>query len=221
MLWSDAIIHVVDFEGSRASGILEYGVATLHNGRVVQTITRLCKPTGRVTEADIAIHRIRSAHTTKATVFAEDWELFRRLRTEGPFAAHFASAENHLLKSIWPYPPASPDFVRAGRTSNEWGPWIDTGRLYGNLFPDLESANLQALIDTFGYGEDLERLTELHCPSERCAYHSALYDALASAMLLLKLLRRPEFGAASVAWLLQMSSGRKGRGQLSQQDLFE
>ncbi len=221
MVWTDATIHVVDFEGSRRSGILEYGVATLRGGRVTAARTRLCGPTGRVDEAEIAVHRIAPAAVSGAAPFAEEWRDFREWRAGGVFAAHFAGAENHLLKSVWAYPPPSPDFGSPGRMVNDWGPWIDSGRIYENVFPGLESANLEALIGVFGYQAELDALAAEFCPSERCGYHAALYDALAAAVLLVKLLERPEMSGATVAWLLRMSRGRAAGNAVAQGELFE
>ena len=46
----------LDFEGSLASGILEYGVVTLVGGGIAETATRLCRGTGRIRAADTAVH---------------------------------------------------------------------------------------------------------------------------------------------------------------------
>lgn len=221
MLWSDAHIHVLDFEGCLRSGILEYGVVTLHKGEITETRTRLCRPVGVVGEADIAVHGIRPAEVSDAELFSAEWEYFCLLREKGPLAAHFAGAERHLLKSVWPYPRRSPDFGQPGRSINDWGPWIDTGRIYGQLFPELESNNLQALVEAFSYQTELDALAEAHCPEARCRYHAALYDALAATLLLLRLLDRPEFSRVSLCWLLQMSCGARGRERMAQQDLFD
>jgi DNA polymerase III epsilon subunit-like protein len=221
MHWSDARIHVIDFEGCLRSGILEFGVATIFGGRIVQTRTRLCRPLGRIEESDIAVHRIRPSEVADAPLFSEEWRYFSDLRGTGALAAHFAGAENHLLKSVWPYPPPSPDFSSPGRLVNEWGPWIDTGRLYGNLFPELNSANLQNLVARFDLQEELEGLAEEHCPAARCAYHAALYDALAAALLLTNLLQREELCGATLPWLHAMSCSPGRRDRLAQQDLFE
>lgn len=212
---------MIDFEGSRRSGILEYGLVTLRGGGVSETLTRLCRPMGRVDEADSAIHRIRPSVAESYPPFADEWPLFAGLRERGPLGGHFAAAENHLIKTVWPYPRSSPDFTRSGGWLNEWGPWIDTGRLYSNLYPDLESANLRALVETFGHQEELDRLALEHCPTDRCFYHAALYDALAAALLLVKLLEQPAFGEASIVWLFQMSCGKgPGRDRIAQQELF-
>jgi len=221
MHWRDVPIHVIDFEGSRRSGILEYGVAALENGTVTFTETRLCRPLGKVDEHDIAIHRIRPEMADRYPPFSEEWELFSGLRQKGPLAAHFAGTENHLIKSVWPYPPASPNFVWPGEQLADWGPWLDTGRLYERVFPETESANLESLIVAFGYQEELDQLAAEHCPADRCLYHAALYDALAAALLLIKLLENPEFEAVTIGWLLEKSCGSDvARQRLSQRELF-
>ena len=59
MRWIEQPVFFIDFEGSLASGILEYGVVTLLGGRIVETKTRLCRATGRVRPEDAAVHGLR------------------------------------------------------------------------------------------------------------------------------------------------------------------
>ncbi|HYC70478.1 MAG TPA: 3'-5' exonuclease [Opitutaceae bacterium] len=217
MSWADTPIHFVDFEGNASSGILEFGVATLRGGEIVATRTRLCRPKGRVTAADTAVHGLTEAAVAGAPPFAEEWEYFAGLRETGPLGAHFASAENHLLKLSWPYARQSPDFARPGRTSADWGPWIDTGRLYPQLFPQVAEAKLGQLVLLAGQQAALDALAARHCPADRRTYHAALYDALAAALLLRALLGRTELAAATVPWLLQMSTLDPARRRALQQ----
>lgn len=221
MLWTDTPIHFIDFEGSRASGILEFGVVTLHGGAITATRSRCCAATGRVSAEDSAVHGLSADGVASEAPFPAEWEYFAGLRASGPLAAHFAAAENSLLKSVWPYARQSPDFARPGGTTNEWGPWIDTGRLWPQLFPPAGEAGLEALVTKARLQERLDTLAAQHCPPARRRYHAALYDALAGALLLLDLLARPEFSAATVPWLLQMSTLDGGkRDALRQGDLF-
>lgn len=221
MRWTETPIHFLDFEGNLTSGILEYGVVTLQDGRVAAARTRRCGATGRVAPEETAVHGLDAADVAGAAPFAEEWELFAGLRESGPLAAHFAAVENSLLKSVWPYPRRAPDFSGHGRPVAEWGPWIDTGRLLPQVLPQLGEAGLERLVAACGLQAELDTLAARHCPADRRRYHAALYDALAAALLLLALLRRPEFGAATVPWLLQMSTLDGGRrGALQQGDLF-
>jgi DNA polymerase III epsilon subunit-like protein len=219
--WTDTPIHFIDFEGSAASGILEFGVVTLAGGAIAAAHTRLCRATGRVAADDTKVHGLTADGLASQDYFASEWERFAGLRATGPLAAHFAPAENSLLRKVWPYPREVPDFARPGRTSSEWGPWIDTGRLYPQLFPQLASVRLEDLVARHGLQTELENVSRRHCPPERRRYHAALYDALAGALLLLHLLRRPELSAATIPWLLQMSTpDPEKRDALQQRELF-
>lgn len=219
--WADTPIHFIDFEGNATSGILEFGVVTLHGGEIAGTHTRLCRATGRVSADDTKVHGLSAEGLVTEAYFAAEWERFAGLRATGPLAAHFAPAENSLLRKVWPYPRESPDFARPGRTATEWGPWIDTGRLYPQLFPQLGSVRLEDLVAREGLQAELAAAARRHCPPARRRYHAALHDALAGALLLRALLHRPELAAATLPWLLQMSTpdGDK-RDALQQGSLF-
>jgi DNA polymerase III epsilon subunit-like protein len=221
MSWADTPIHFIDFEGNATSGILEFGVVTLHGGGIAGTHTRLCRATGRIGAEETAVHGLTAEGLVTEAYFAAEWERFAGLRGTGPLAAHFAPVENSLIRKVWPYPRESPDFARPGRTATEWGPWVDTGRLYPQLFPQLGSVRLEDLIVRHGLSAELTAAARNHCPPERRRYHAALYDALAGALLLLALMRRPELAEATIPWLLQMSTpdGEK-RDALQQGDLF-
>ena len=221
MSWAETPIHFIDFEGNATSGILEFGVVTLRAGEVAEVATRLCRATGGISAADIAVHRLSAAELQSQAFFTAEWERFAALRASGPLAAHFAPAENSLLRRVWPYAREVPDFARPGKTTTEWGPWIDTGRLYPQLFAQLGSIRLEDLVAKYGLQPALDAAARQHCPVNRRHYHAALYDALAGALLLRALLQRPELSRATIPWLLQMSTpdGEK-RDALQQRELF-
>ena len=221
MAWTEQPIHFVDFEGSVASGILEYGVATLLGGRITATETRPCAPTGRIRPEDTLIHGLSEESLARHEPFSADWELFARYRESGPLAAHFAGAEGSLLRATWPYPRNSPDFARPGGRVIEWGPWIDTGRIYSQLYPNQDSARLEALVVAGGLQGELDLLAEKHCPIGRRSYHCALYDALAGALLLASLARQPQLASLTVTQLLALSTlDPKKRDSIVQRELF-
>jgi DNA polymerase-3 subunit epsilon len=219
--WTEQRIHFVDFEGSIASGILEYGVVTMRGAEIIATSTRLCRATGRVRAEDSAVHGIDASTVADCTPFGNEFEQFARWRETGPLAAHFANAENTLIKSVWPYPRLSPDFARPRASSTEWGPWIDTGRLYPQFYPALASAKLGEVVAAFRLQPRLDTLAAEHCPADRRHYHAALYDALAGALLLARLAEEPVLASQSLAWLLEMSTldGAR-RDELRQSGLF-
>jgi DNA polymerase-3 subunit epsilon len=143
------------------------------------------------------------------------------LRERGPLAAHYAGVENALLKGVWPYPRQSPDFARPGERIVEWGPWLDSARIYGQLYPQLASGKLEDVIAACGLQGELDGLAAQFCPVERRRYHAALYDALAGAVLLASLAREPVVAGMSVMQLLALSTldGAK-RDALTQRELF-
>ncbi|MBC2593032.1 3'-5' exonuclease [Ruficoccus amylovorans] len=222
MHWKDCAIHVVDFEGSRNSGVVEFGLVTLWDGEIAACATRLCRPRGEITPQERAQHGIVEDEARLQEPFAAEWDRFVNLRKSGPMAAHHAMVENGFLKAQWAYPPASPDFLHEGRTLADWGPWIDTRQLYARVYPGLEGYGLSELVGSFGLQERLDTEADRLCPERRGKYHCALYDALASALLLLRLGGEEGFENMSIPWLLTQSqaSGEK-RQAASQGGLFE
>jgi DNA polymerase-3 subunit epsilon len=221
MVWTEQPIFFVDFEGSRASGVLEYGVVALRGGAIAETHTRLCAPTGRVRAEDTAVHGLRADALAGLAPFADEWEFFADLRERGPLAAHYAGVENALLKAVWPYPRNSPDFARPGERVIEWGPWIDTARLCAQLLPGLPSGRLEAVVAACGLQDELDAEAARACPEGRRRYHCALYDALAGATVLAALARDPQVAALTTMQLLALSTlDPEKRDALQQRELF-
>ena len=222
MRWMDQPVFFVDFEGSHASGVLEYGIAMVLGGRVTGAQSRLCAPTGRVREEDTQVHGLAEESLAGCSPFSDEWDLFADYRERGPLAAHYAGAENSLLKSVWPYPRSSPDFARgAGAKVIDWGPWVDTASLYAQLYPQLESGRLESLVAACGLQEELDALAVAHCPPTRRKYHCALYDALAGALLLGSLARHEKLASLTVMQLLALSAlDPRKRESIVQRELF-
>ena len=221
MPWTEEPIFFVDFEGNRTSGILEFGVATVLDGQVVDARTRLCRPIGRILPTESDVHGLHEEQLADAKPFSDEWEYFAGLRERGPLAAHYAGVENGLLKSVWPYPRPSPDFARAGARICEWGPWLDTARLYAQLYPNLESGRLESLVEVAGLTSSLDALAVRHCPEHRRHFHAALYDALAGALLLAALARDPQIAGLSTMQMLALSTlDPAKRDALQQRELF-
>lgn len=219
--WVEQPIFFVDFEGNRTSGVLEFGVATLHRGQIVEARTRLCRAIGEVRGTDTAVHGITAADAAGTPPFSAEWEYFAGLREQGPLAAHYAGVENGLLKSVWPYPRSSPDFARPGERVVDWGPWIDSARVYAQLYPNLESGRLESLVAVAGLEAELSDLAARHCSAHRRGYHAALYDALAGALLLAALARDPQLAELTMMQLLALSTlDPKKRDELQQRELF-
>lgn len=226
MFWKAQSIHVIDFEGSPRYGVVEFGVVTLLGGKIVQTHTALCAPATEMTAKEIALHGIRQKDAQGQPAFSAHQSLFFDLRRSGPFAAHHASVENGFLKRAWAYPPFSEDFSsgKGGlprRKVADWGPWLDTRALYAAIYPGLVSYSLGDLVRTFALEQQLIELGEFHCPFTRRKAHCALYDALASALLLLRLDGVSGFEQLTLKWLTDHSAASTdARNERRQQELF-
>jgi len=200
-------IHVIDFEGSRQSGIVEYGVATLLGRSVQATYTRICAPVGTISDQDRATHGIHEEQARRAEPFDREWSLFAGLREGGPFAAHNVAVESGLITNVWPHPRKCVNFAMPELQAANWGPWLDTLRLYRRIYPGLESYGLEALVGSFGLQDELDA--------------RALYDALASALLLARLLGEPELAGPSLRWLMVQSAASDAeRESMGQQELL-
>jgi DNA polymerase-3 subunit epsilon len=217
----DTPIHIIDFEGSRQSGVVEYGYVTLEGGEIVDSQTRICAPVGTITDLDREQHGISEDRASSEALFEEEWPLFARLRQSGAFCAHNASVEDGFLCAVWSCPRTSPDFAEPGQTTATWAPWIDTLHIYRRVYPQLENHKLQALIEIFGLQAALDAQAATTCPAERRHFHCALYDALASALLLRRLADEPTLKDASLRWLFLQSAGSvAAREAMEQQELL-
>ena len=62
-------IHVVDFEGSRQSGVVEYGCVTLEQGELGKSYTRICAPVGKISKLDRVQHGITESDAEQEAPF--------------------------------------------------------------------------------------------------------------------------------------------------------
>lgn len=155
------ILHIIDFEGTRTSGVREYGVVSLIDWEIQYTNFSICE------------HGL-----------SEHLEYFTNLRRIGSFVGHNASVEDRLLRHY----AVSPGCVRRTSESDEivttWAPWIDTKVLYKNFFRSFSNFSLKSLIEETGQTSKLYSLSNKVCELSRVGYHNALFDALATGVLL-------------------------------------
>ena len=58
MRWKGKLVHVLDFEGTRRTGVIEYGVVTLREGLIESTSTGLCRSREDIRPEDVNVHGI-------------------------------------------------------------------------------------------------------------------------------------------------------------------
>ncbi len=197
-------IFAIDFEGSKQIGIVEYGIAEIQNGEIVACSTRICAPKKNISQSDAKFFDITTEQANKFAPFEDDLELFCDMRKHGIFAAHNATAEDTMLRAACPVPPIVENPL-TNRECASWSPYIDTCVLAKKLFK-LKSAKLSDVISALELNDALEQTAQKYCPNERKKYHCALYDAIASALILVKICSFDGFENVTTNWLLKYSS---------------
>jgi hypothetical protein len=200
-------IHVIDFEGNRTYGILEYGLVTLKNNTIADLSTADCGSNSDHSAAHFTEHsRFSSNGETKS--FEYHLPFFIKKRAEGVFCAHGASVEDRLLRQycLTPgkidspsdehnpqnapqtapseNPQSPPSTATAAMKGTSWGPWIDTYKIYRKYYPAAERYEVAELIHHFGLEKKLRDRVAKHNLSKALTFHRAPYDALATALLL-------------------------------------
>jgi DNA polymerase III epsilon subunit-like protein len=186
MLASDATITVLDFEGTGAvKGFpdepWQIGLVQLVNGKLepdtqFESLLRVGdRPFNRYAPG-------RHAQLREEMKAAPDLQaLWPQLRdkVEGPpLVAHNAATENRYLMQAFPlHPPRQ---------------WIDTLKLVRIAYPKLRSHKLEDLIARM----QLTNRLQAFAPGRTS--HDALYDAIACALLLEKLLQLPGWETTTI-----------------------
>jgi len=191
----------------------------LLGGDIINTSTRLHAARTPVPPIDTQCHGLSEKELKGLPPFESEWDHWVSLRRTGLLAAHNATVESGLLRGTWLRPPAVPAFVEPGVEVAEWGAWVDTCRLARAWVPSLGDYRLHALVTVFRLGHRLDTLAAKHCPPNRRKYHCALYDALASALVLRALCSVEGRSAATLAQLVKDSLSAPAAEDLSQGEL--
>lgn len=184
----EGVLTVVDFEGSRGTGVFETGMVRLEGGRITETFTTLHCPRDTPTVAERVLCGVDARQLENRPPFNALYERFVDARRRGLFCAHNATTEHHLLLDTFPFPPAGP--APEGGVLSGWGPWVDSLVLARRFAPELGEHGLGAVISGLGLDQRLQEVAATYCPPGRCRPHAALYDALASALLIQEFARR-------------------------------
>lgn len=207
-------IFVIDFEGSKKIGIVEYGIVKVLGGEIVSCSTRICAPKEAIPTVDAQLFGITTQKAKAFAPFEADLDKFCKMRKDGVFAAHNATAEDTMLRAICPSPTIVENLL-TGKKCASWAPYIDTCALSKRLF-NLRSSKLADVVSALNLEDELFDYAEKFCPENRRKWHCALFDAIASALILIKICSFDGFEDVSIAWLLKFSKS----DSTTQQDLL-
>lgn len=202
MLARESIVTVIDFEttgvvGGHAAEPWQFGLVQLRGG-VVDPATQL-DGFVRVGERPFSPHApgtwMQHLEAIGAAPALSDWwpALRGRLEAGSAVAGHSIGTERKILRQLAPL--------------HAIGPWIDTLKLVRLAFPDWTT-------HTLGDAVAALRLTPriaAFCPGR--AVHDALYDAVATAVLLEHLLQMEGWREASIEALVAVRPAAYHRGK--------
>lgn len=208
-------IFAIDFEGSKKCGVVEFGAVEISGGEIIEAHTAICAPRSPISARDERLFGIANAAAEGKAPFETHLEFFASLRARGIFASHNRATEDGLLRSYSPIAPRVPAFLEDGKFCNTWGPWLDTLLFIKNVYPDMPSGKLSEAVAVLGLQAELDELAKKFCPSLRRKWHCALYDALASALLITSAMRHEAFADAPLQWLAKYSgTPEAGQGSI-------
>lgn len=153
--------RVIDFEGSRKSGIQQASIIDFKSFSV-----------------------IRSHEYLECDGDFNGWILNLINKSPNDFwVSHNMSIEKNLLTSQMPY------LIKTSINKDNilWGPWLDSLKVYKKLYPNLTDYNLKNLSDTFLTKKDIAALSKLYCKRSKKAYHQSTFDALVTFKLIERL----------------------------------
>ena len=91
--------------------------------------------------------------------------------------AHNSHVEKNLIKKYFPY--EVDQVTQKVRKHN----WLDTLKLYRNLYPELKKYDLKFLVETFIDELELKYEVEKKCHIGKRQFHNSLFDAICVYLL--------------------------------------
>ncbi|MBO7521510.1 MAG: hypothetical protein J6T16_04650 [Opitutales bacterium] len=193
-------IFAIDFEGSKSIGIVEFGAVGILNGEIFFAKEALCAPEKDIDLKTQKITGIANELAAQNPPFEANYELFAQMRTRGIFAAHNFHTEDSLLRRYFPCPCRVKNFF-TNQDTLSWGPWLDS-RILARKLISSPSEKLSELAAALNLESELNFYAQKICTPARNKWHCALFDALASALIIKAAL--PHF--ADLAALAEFSS---------------
>lgn len=170
LLPAEAVFAAIDFESAGVTKgdtdtPIQIGIAVMPGLeiRAVESFVSYLHTDRPVTWQASQVHGITTAHLADAPTLLSLWPEVRARLGGRLVVAHGAGTEKRFLRA---YP------------MHGFGPWVDTLGLARRFWPGVGGYSLETLIAAGGLQEDLDNI----CPGR--AFHDALYDSVASLLVL-------------------------------------
>jgi DNA polymerase III subunit epsilon len=187
MTVAEAPFAAIDFEsaGIRRGGTevpVQIGIALMRCLEISERFTSFLFTEQPITWAAQKVHGIRARDLTGAPRLLQLWPEVRKLLENRWLVAHGSSTERRFLRAF-PF--------------HGFGPWVDTLKLSRAVWPEKKSYALGDLILELGLEDDLCKAL----PGFR--WHDALSDAMASLVLLRRVVAETSVGTREIEVLLR------------------
>jgi DNA polymerase-3 subunit epsilon len=187
VLAGDCRFTAIDFESAGAArgrtdvpvqvGLASWSVADGHGGNFVSYLAS----ESPITWSARKVHGIRDEDLAGAPALLALWPELKGRLAGAAVVAHGKGTEKRFLRAF---------------PGHGFGPWIDTLLLARAAWPDLPEHSLSALCDAFGLSSTVQSML----PGRR--WHDALYDAVASLVLLEHVMDRFDLSARPLECLV-------------------
>lgn len=177
----------IDFESAGAGSgktdmPIQIGIAVLNKSRTIfpNSLHQFIAPTSPIVwRAGDAVHGLTAADLEGAPSMNDLWPTVRGLLKNRVCVAHGAGTERKFLRA---YP------------MHGFGPWLDTLSLARKTLPDLEDHRLGTCAGALGLVDEIGDFCETD-KQQRLGWHDALYDTVASLLILREILAQLELGS--------------------------
>jgi DNA polymerase III subunit epsilon len=186
----DTHFVAIDFESAgtapgQGDVPVQVGMAELRPGLELGEQFRSYIATDRpVTWAASKVHGIMTSDLQGAPEMNTLWPEFKRLLKDRVVVAHGAATEKRFLRAF---------------PMHGFGPWVDSLSLSRAMLPDLEDHSLGSVCAALGVVEEVSQ------GIEHLTWHDALYDAVASVVLVKALVERTGIGGEDVQVLIDVN----------------
>lgn len=201
MVISELSFAAIDFEsaGLRPGGTevpVQIGIAPMRKGVIPASdfFESYLATDQEITWSAQKVHGIRREDLAGAPELIELWPRVRGLLGGSWVVAHGAATEKRFLRAF-PF--------------HGFGPWVDTLKLARAVWPTRDSFALGALIADLGLEEAMRKV------HPRFRWHDALSDAVASLVLLRRIVEETEIGGQEASFLLRPNDTPYHRGKKS------
>lgn len=188
MLVGDCRFTAIDFESAGAArgrtdvpvqvGLASWSAFDRHGGTFVSYLASEAP----ITWSARKVHGIRDEDLAGAPTLLALWPELKARLAGGAVVAHGKGTEKRFLRTF---------------PGHGFGPWVDTLLLARAAWPELPEHSLSALCDARGLSASVQSML----PGRR--WHDALYDAVASLVLLEDVVNSFDLAGKPLEWLLQ------------------